>query len=204
MSLNLINFFDWFKSNLFYKPWLVVGKGPSFDMVADIDLNDYHVVGLNHVMFKIPCLLGHATDFDVIKTPVSDNLCLHIVTPWEPHINFKPCGTTALNLFSDKSLGIKVPVLWYNSSRSKALMIQSGPVVRVKLFSAVAVINLLASAGVKEVLTLGVDEGTEYSKAFSDDTKLANGRTSFKGQYKEFKMASKTFGVSVKPLFKVP
>jgi len=203
MSLNLINFFDWFKSNLFYKPWLVVGKGPSFDRVADIDLNDYHVVGLNHVMFKIPCLLGHVIDFDVIKLSVNNNLCRHIVTPWEPHVNFVPCGSTAANLFSDNSLSINVPVLWYNSSRSKEIMIQSGPVVRVKLFSAVAVVNLLASAGVKDILTLGVDEGDQYSSAFDDESRLSNGRTSFKGQVKEFKIASKTFGVSVKPLFKV-
>lgn len=203
MTLNLISFFDWFKSNLFYKPWLIVGKGPSFDRVADIDLDSYHVVGLNHVMFKIPCLLGHVIDFDVIKTSVSDNLCRHIVTPWEPHVNFAPCGKTALNLFSDKSLSVNVPVLWYNSSRSSKLMIQSGPVVRVKLFSAVAAVNLLASSGVKEIFTLGVDEGTEYSKAFNEESRLANGRTSFKGQYNEFKLASKTFGVSVKPLFEV-
>jgi len=131
-------------------------------------------------------------------------LCRHIVTPWEPHINFVPGGVPAPNLFANKDLNIDIPILWYNSDRSKKLMMQSGPVVRVKLFSACAAVNLLANAGVKEIYTVGVDGGKGYSKEFDPKDKLANGRTSFDGQTKEFKLASKVFGVSVKPLFEVP
>lgn len=201
MGLNLASFFDWYRSHIFIKPWLVVGKGPTFDLIHRVNLDDYHVLGLNHVMYRIPCLLGHAIDYDVFKSPADRLLCQHIVTPWEPHINFVPGGASVPNLFSDKDLRIHVPVLWYNSDRSRRLMIQSGPVVRVRLFSACAAVNLLANAGVKDILTVGVDGGSGYSKEFDPKDRLANGRSSFDGQTKEFKLASKVFGVSVKPLF---
>lgn len=203
MVLNLSCFFDWYNSNLFSKPWLIVGKGPTFDLLHKVNLSDYHVLGLNHVMYRIPCLLGHAIDYDVFKSSADKLLCQHIVTPWEPHIDFVPGGKTAANLFSSKDLHIETPVLWYNSDRSKRLMIQSGPVVRVKLFSACAAVNLLANAGVKVVHTIGVDGGKSYSKEFDPKDKLANGRASFDGQAKEFKLASKVFGVSVQPLFNI-
>jgi hypothetical protein len=204
MALNLASFFDWYNSNLFSKPWLIVGKGPTFDSIHKVNLHDYNVLGLNHVMYRIPCLLGHAIDYDVFTMSERNLLCRHIVTPWEPHINFVPGGVPAPNLFANKDLNIDIPILWYNSDRSKKLMMQSGPVVRVKLFSACAAVNLLANAGVKEIYTVGVDGGKGYSKEFDPKDKLANGRASFDGQTKEFKLASKVFGVSVKPLFEVP
>ena len=138
MALHLAGFFDWYNSNTFNKPWLIVGKGPTFDSIHKVNLHDYNVLGLNHVMYRIPCLLGHAIDYDVFTMSERNLLCRHIVTPWEPHINFVPGGAAASNLFANKDLNIDVPVLWYNSDRSNKLMIQSGPVVRVKLFSACA------------------------------------------------------------------
>jgi hypothetical protein len=202
MSINLINFFDWFSSHLLTRPWLIIGKGPTFDLLDKVDLSKYHVIGLNHVMFKVPCLLGHVIDFDVIKSSVSDNLCQHIVTPWEPHINNSPGGKTALSLFNNPDIVAKSPVLWYNSSRSAPLMIKSGPVIRVRGFSAVAAVNLLSAAGVKEVFTLGVDGGTKYSSQFKTDTLLANGRSSFDCQAAEFKYSRKKFNIKVIPLYK--
>ena len=195
------NFFDWFKSKTFSKPWLIVGKGPTFDRVNEINLNDYHVLGLNHVMYRIPCLLGHAIDYDVYNKSEEKFLCRHLVTPWEPHIDNSPGGHSVFSLARTGGLVLNVPALWYNSSRSKPLMIKSGPVVRVRGFSGVAAVNLLANAGVKEVFTLGVDGGTKYSSKFDKSTLLANGRESFDCQKSEFKLAKKSFGITVKPLF---
>lgn len=195
------NFFDWFESTTFSRPWLVVGKGPSFDRLNEVNLGDYHVIGLNHVMFKIPCLLGHAIDMDVYY-PVQDKfMCRYLVTPWEPHVNFKPCGKSLFSMIHSGEAVLGAAALWYNSSRSKPLMIKSGPVVRVKGFSAVAAVNLLACAGVKEVFTVGVDGGTKYSCQFDQKTRLANGRASFDCQKSEFKLAGKQFGIKVRPLF---
>ena len=198
----LSNFFDWFNSKIFSKPWLVVGKGPTFDRVGEVNLNDYHVVGLNHVMYKIPCLLGHAIDLDVYYPEKDKFLCRYLVTPWEPHIDCVPGGQSIFSMLHKGGVVINVHTLWYNSSRSKPLMIKSGPVVRVKGFSAVAAVNLLANAGVKEVFTLGVDGGTKYSSQFDTSTLLANGRSSFDCQKAEFKLAGKEFGTKVTPLFK--
>ena len=198
---SLGNFFDWFKSTTLSRPWLIVGKGPSFDRIGEINLNDYHVIGLNHVMFKIPCLLGHAIDMDVYYPSQHPFMCRYLVTPWEPHVNCNPCGKSLFGMSYSGELVLEVPALWYNSSRSKPIMIKSGPVVRVRGFSGVAVVNLLASAGVKEVFTVGVGGGTKYSCQFDRKTLLANGRTSFDCQKAEFKLAGKRFGITVKPLF---
>lgn len=202
MSISLINFFDWFSSHLLTRPWLIIGKGPTFDLLDKVNLADYHVIGLNHVMYKVDCLLGHVIDFDVIKSSSIAPLCRHIVTPWEPHINNVPGGKSALNLFNDPDIVAKNPVLWYNSSRSSKLMIKSGPVVRVRGFSAVAAVNLLSAAGVKEVFTIGVDGGTKYSSQFNKDTLLSNGRSSFDCQAAEFRYSKKNFNIKVVPLYK--
>ena len=114
---------------------------------------------------------------------------------------FRSGGHSVFSLARTGGLVLDVPALWYNSSRSKPLMIKSGPVVRVRGFSGVAAVNLLANAGVKEVFTLGVDGGTKYSSKFDKSTLLANGRESFDCQKSEFKLAKKSFGITVKPLF---
>lgn len=197
---NMTPFFEWFESSNITKPWLVVGKGPSFSKVSDINLADYSVIGLNHVMFKIPCLLGHAVDLEVYNTSDNKFLCQHLVTPWEPHTKFKPCNKSLLELDSANSIGHK-KILYYNSSgTTKTRLKKGGPEVRVKMFGAVAVMNLLAMAGVKLIYTIGVDGGNSYHTEFNKADLLSNGRSSFNDQFAEFKLTKDKYGLTIKPM----
>jgi len=197
---NMTPFFEWFKTLSSTKPWLVVGKGPSFSKVSSINLEDYLVVGLNHVMFKIPCLLGHAIDSEVYNKSDNKFLCRHLVTPWEPHIGFKPGNKSLVDLDAANRIGHK-DVLYYNSSRTrKVSMRRGGPEVRVKLFGAVAVMNLLAMAGVRLVNTIGIDGGTSYHDEFNKSDLLCNGRSSFNDQFSEFNFTKKKYGLVISPM----
>lgn len=198
----LINFFKWFKDFKSDKPWLIVGKGPSFDRIVEVDLSQYNVIGLNHVIYKIDCLLGSIIDVDVIQMSEDRPKCLHIVTPWYPHINFKPTRKSIAEFIGEPCFDKVDTSLWYNSSRSsKDKAPIGGPIVTVKCFNAVAMVNLLGSVKVKEVMTIGVDGGKEYSRSFKKDTLLSNGRESFDCQSIEFKKSKRNLGISVIPLF---
>jgi hypothetical protein len=199
MRFKLSPFFHWIKSYVSDKPWLVVGKGPSFERIKELNLDDYNVVALNHVMFQIPCLLGHAIDLDV-HTEASGFKCKYLVCPWEPHISFKPGGKSLVDIMMLGGLKFE-EVLYYNSSRTNKKTLKTmGPTVRVKLFGSVAVMNLLAMAGIKKIYTIGIDGGSTYSKHFNTEDLLANGRKSFDDQFSEFRFAERQYGVSIKPI----
>jgi hypothetical protein len=74
------------------------------------------------------------------------------------------------------------------------------PTVRVRLFSAVAGLNILALARVKRVYTLGIDGGTEYAKCVPAADRLANGQDSFDVQFKELRRTHRVLGVKLQPL----
>ena len=199
----LINFFEWFKDFKSDKPWLIVGKGPSFDRLSEVDLTQYNVIGLNHVIYNIDCLLGSIIDIDVINKSEDKVRCLHIVTPWYPHINFKPTKKSIADFIGEPWCDKVGTSLWYNSSRSsRSGLSPGGPTVTVRCFNAVAVVNLLGSVGVKEVRTVGVDGGRSYSSNFKKDTLLSNGRQSFDCQKVEFKESKLRLGISVIPIFR--
>lgn len=200
MRFKLSPFFHWIRSYASDKPWLVAGKGPSFERIKELNLNEYNVVALNHVMFEIPCLLGHAIDLDV-HTEASGFKCKYLVSPWEPHINFKPGGKSLVDIMMQGGLKFD-NVLYYNSSRTNKKSLKTmGPTVRVRLFGSVAVMNLLAIAGIKKIYTIGIDGGSTYSKHFNKEDLLANGRSSFDGQFSEFKLTKKQYGTDIAPIF---
>jgi hypothetical protein len=47
MRFKLSPFFHWIRSYASDKPWLVAGKGPSFERIKELNLNEYNVVALN-------------------------------------------------------------------------------------------------------------------------------------------------------------
>jgi hypothetical protein len=200
MKYKLQPFLEWYKAQELSKPWLVVGQGPSFSHINKVDLDSYSVLALNHVMFEIPCLLGHAIDLDVYNTSDNKFLCQHLVTPWEPHINFKPGNKSLLDLMFENRLEYR-NILYYNSSRTRNKNLKyKGPDVRVRFFGSVAAMNLLAMAGVKTIHTLGIDGGSKYHPSFDEADLLANGRQSFDSQFSEFKLTEKRYGVTISPL----
>jgi hypothetical protein len=202
------NFFDWFGKRNNKHPWLIVGKGPSFDKRFAHDLNSFDVISLNHVVRELPVTAAHMIDIDVAFTcseAIEKNAQV-LVMPWVPHVK---------NLVGDKTLAqwaAEFPalqrlsesgrLLWYDLSTTKARH-GAHPVVRATSFSAEAALHLLALAGVQRVRSLGVDGGATYGNAFDDlknVTRLNNGHASYDLQFEGFAKTLLNTGVDFAPL----
>ncbi|MGH8609963.1 MAG: hypothetical protein ACREX9_21900, partial [Gammaproteobacteria bacterium] len=182
------SFFDWFSVNSVVKnrSWLILGKGPSFSRLVDFDVSQYITLSLNHAVRERVVDVAHIIDFDVVEHCGEALLCNAsvLVMPWHPHMRNKASSKNLEEMARGhpilERLRNEGRLLWYNLSTSKDHR-SGAPVVRVKYFSAEAALNLLATAGVRCVRSLGVDGGASYSAAFSDlsdKTLLANIRTS--------------------------
>ncbi|MBA3846057.1 MAG: hypothetical protein H0X45_05370 [Planctomycetes bacterium] len=93
-------------------------------------------------------------------------------------------------------------LVWYNLGTGGDPR-PDAPIVPVRYFSGEAALGLLATAGVRNVRSLGIDGGTSYSATFTDlddKTLLANGRSSFDRQFEEFPKIIMRTGVDYAPL----
>ena len=182
------------------RPWLILGKGPTSDLFETIDETKYHVLTLNHAC-RIPktVALAHFVDIEAFHecgnklAQDETSVCL----PWYPH-TASAAGTRTLidycSLLSDEfpklqSLGwllARDRLFSYNASTASNRKVhkpnQHLPSIRLRFFSAVGAFNLLAAAGLKTIVTLGVDGGSGYGRKFDTKDRLANGRASFDDQ----------------------
>jgi hypothetical protein len=180
------------------QPWLVVGKGPSFDRWAELAKHlpdEYGVITLGSA-----CLTAAAIDLALFMDLESCLKCwqkrppLPYCLPWHPHVGYKPAEAT-LPYYVKEGL-VPHDVLSFNSSTAGKL--KRHPTlshVRVRGFSSVAAFNLLGKAGIDTVYAIGVDGGTEYAAPFDTADCLANGQPSFDGQFKEIGLACQTYGM---------
>jgi hypothetical protein len=191
------------------KPWLILGKGPSYEKRSQFDLDSFRTLSLNHVVRDGPVFLAHMVDIDVVRD-CSDRLLQNaawLVLPWVPHVeNSAAAGKTLVEWLEEipvlKEMDAQGRLLHYHLGTSKK-RIDSSPVVPVKYFSAEAALNILAMSGVKTVRTLGVDGGNRYGASFEDlrdKTLLVNGRSAFDAQFLEFAKTIKKYGVDYAPL----
>lgn len=184
------------------KKWLIVGKGPSSDMLSKVDVSRFNVVTLNHACRLVHADLAHFTDIEALdecESVLSDkahNICM----PWRPHVSMRPTTLTLMRYCGNNRAvlaeALRNDMLFsYNSSVARKHTKNAKlPNIRVRYFSAVAAFNLLAAAGIKLIHTIGVDGGTEYGRAFSDLKPLTNGRKSFDVQLQEFELTCQVEG----------
>jgi hypothetical protein len=206
----LINFYDWWDKNpRLHKPWLVLGKGPSYALLPQVDKGEFHWISLNHAAREVAVDLAHFIDLDALdgmEESLKQNAS-HLVLPWHPHCKNRPVKETLEQLSRSHPLlawfSERGRLLWYNLSTAHSHNPADKRVVQVRYFSAEAAINLLAEAGVRQFRTLGVDGGNRYSAEFSDlnsKTLLANGRSSFDRQFSEIGKSAKKYGLDLVPL----
>ena len=212
--------FDWFaKTHAAAAPWLLLGKGPTLARRRDFDLSRFRTIGLNHVCLHMAVDLAHIIDLDVVED-CGDALIANagaVVMPWRPHVRARslPGSGVARTRVSDESLATiaaRTPILsrlaaddrlfFYNLSTAPTPHGDS-PVVPVRYFSAVAALNLLIAAGVREIRSLGVDGGLEYAGEFDDlreRTRLVGPHATFDLQFGEFAEAIRRRNVLFAPL----
>lgn len=216
------SFFDWLRDSGIdrQKPWLILGKGPSFSKREDYDLDMFHTIGLNHVVVEQSVTVAHAIDIEVVGhcgEVLLENAEV-VVLPWVPHVRYKPvpfmdrvkfkAGDRTLAKWAEqipvlRRLASENRLLWYNLFTSPLPPREGSPLIRAHGFSSTAALNLLAEAGVRTVRSLGVDGGGQYSADFADlagKTLLAAGQASYDMQFKEIAMTIQTNEVDFAPL----
>lgn len=189
----MIELTEWFAaSGLPAKPWLVVGKGPTFARRGDFDLTEFNVMSLNHVVAELPVDVAHMIDLEVVDH-CSDSLernCRWLLVPRYPSIDSRPGTVPIEDHFRDhpvlRRLDEAGRLAWYNVARTPAH--GGSPVIGVKYFSAEAAIAILAQVGVKSIRSLGIDGGRSYASEFEAlgaTTLLANGQPAFDLQFRQ-------------------
>lgn len=190
------------------RPWLLLGKGPSFSKLPQVDVKKFRVCTLNHVIRQVPADIAHVIDLDVVQDCAEQiyRNARVLAMPYFPHVNCRPSERSIDDFSAEISvlrrLADEGRLVWYNAATSKKRNGDS-PVIQVKFFSAEAALNLLAAIGVRAVRSLGVDGGSSYSSAFSDldeRTRLANGHTSFDRQFAGIARTIRTTGIFYAPL----
>ncbi|MBR0566013.1 hypothetical protein J5J83_07790 [Azoarcus sp. L1K30] len=212
MPLALRHIFEHFTDHpeVLERPWLILGKGPSFASRGNYDLSQYKVLSLNDSLRECEAVaIAHFVDFDAYERcadTLSERLDILVVLPWFPHFNHEAGRTDLLTLAARHvalaKLAAEGRLYWYDLSSSP---VRRGdyPVISAYYFSSEAAFDLLATAGVRQVRSLGVDGGTTYSAEFSDLTSvslLANGHRSFDRQFESFATVIARTGVDYAPL----
>ena len=171
------------------RPWLVLGKGPSFSGIHELDVTAYNLISLNHVVRELKVDVAHFADLHAIEGCA--DAVLHnadwVLMPYRPHINYR-IGQSLSELVHT------VPVLgelerlnrlvWYNLSTGTP--IDGSPVIQTGQFGSEVVVNILATLGVKVIRTLGIDGGRSYDPRFHDLTEtnmLTSGASSYDLQW---------------------
>jgi hypothetical protein len=190
------------------KPWLLLGKGPSFNKIHGVDTTQFQLMSLNHVVRERPVAVAHAIDLDVITdcAAVVEKHAGILLMPLHPHIGNRPTAKTLYELVHEvpvlASLASQRRLVWYNASTWKHPQ-PGSPVIDVKFFSAEAAIGALAACGARVIRSLGIDGGNQYARDFrdlDDVTLLANGHPSFDRQFEGIARTIRKTGVFYAPL----
>lgn len=181
------------------KPWLIVGKGPSFRKIYTFK-NDFNIFGLNHVACIIKCDITHFIDLNILNLIIIKN-SKNLLCPWHPHENNKVQFKTLPHYVKNEDVYeiADKKLYWYNCStwKSSAYMPPNigTEIVKVRFFSAEAAFQILGMLGIKKVYSLGVDGGNSYAKDFRDLglLPLNNQRKTFDNQFPMIQETLKQF-----------
>src|SRR5688572_15432536 len=83
------------------RPWLLLGKGPTFARRGEFDLAAFNRLGLNHVAREIPVDIAHVIDVDVlpaIAAALPQN-AQWLLMPRYPHVHNRPDPNRPLESF---------------------------------------------------------------------------------------------------------
>lgn len=202
-----VEFFEWFESRdsgWRQRPWLVLGKGPTFALLGGSETGHFNTFGLNHTVLETRVDIAHAIDIDVIQrcADVLQEHAGHLLMPWIPYVNNRPGRRSLLQWMTEipvlAELAAQGRLLWYNKAGSS--LHGNSPPVRVLYFSAEAPYALLGMAGVKTIRSLGIDGGDAYAACFDKATLHANGRSSFDLQFDQIARSIMTYRLDAAPL----
>src|SRR5207237_46044 len=149
------------------RPWLIIGKGPSFSKAGTFDLKPYHIISLNHVVREMKVHVAHFADLDAFED-CSEAVLANaewLLMPYRPHVQFRAGPKSLAELTSSIPILGKLDrlnrLVWYNLSTAERF--GNSPIIQAGVFGSEVVVNILALLGVKTIRTLGIDGGQNYS-----------------------------------------
>ena len=196
----MIKLFDeWIKSkDRLDKEFIILGKGPTINLLPNIDLDKYISIGLNHLGREKKVDIAHAIDYEVIKDcgPEFTRNAEYLLMPWVPNVGFRPHTKNLQELCEEDPVLMRYAkkghLLTYNRKGYECSL--GGVPINPIFFSGDTVFQLLSFLGEKMIYSLGVDGGTKYGESFKDITPLENGRNTFDEQFNVIKEISKLTG----------
>lgn len=185
------------------KPWLILGKGPTFRKYKPEFADTFNVLALNHVAREVRCDAALMMDLDVFEH-CGDEIVSNarfVIVPWRPHVNFRPTSETVENFILRypglKRLSDEGRLVVFNAQTNREFPdLPTEPVTPIKFFSAEAALNILVASGSRNIRTLGIDGGSSYADKFEDlgkVTLLANGRPDFDAQFRMFNQTLRSY-----------
>lgn len=143
---NVTKIADW-RPDFPDRPWLLLGKGPTFDKFFRLNRDDWNIIAINESanLVDSPEIVV-CNDTEAIRSLVCNGLWL--VTPEKPHINGIPEDPEKI-LHGLQHVTFRKPedIQAFASSSESA-------------------IGVLSHLGVSKVSTLGIDGGKYYSNRF--------------------------------------
>jgi hypothetical protein len=205
----MIEFVDWVNSNHFPdKPWLVIGKGPTYAKIDQLDVESFNTISLNHVVRERKVDIAHIIDIDVVEacTEALRTNCDWVMMPKRPNVGSLPSDFLTIEDWINS-----VPILRELDETGKLVCYdifigeeaKEPDQVPVLYFSSEAALGILARMGVKEVRSIGVDGGRKYNPVFADlesDTKLINGQPNFDLQFERLEKIARDFSIDYRPI----
>lgn len=168
---------------------LLIGKGPSFNLIEKINLNNFYTISLNHVIKYTSSDAVSIIDIDVVRDCEEElyNNAKNLIIPWHPHDknnDYKPCKKTILDYCQEidilNKMHIENRIYTYNASSSKVYGLKDNkqfPDYNVFINNGDSVFGILASNNFEIVYSIGIDGGNTYDNAFSQYTPCGNGRS---------------------------
>lgn len=177
------------------KPYLILGKGPTFENIYKYDLEQYNVICLNHTAEIINCLIFHFIDTECISGKAIHNSKI-ICCPIFPHINCKAKDDPAVSYFIKYHKFDLSKLFCYNCSTWKKIpILRYGQIIKAKYFSSEAVFRILGMKGIQTIYSLGIDGGDKYANQFSHLKPLVNNRKTFDDQFRELNKIVKKWNI---------
>jgi hypothetical protein len=198
------------RPSYFKNPWIILGKGPTSDRLAEVNLALFNVLTLNDAVKLVPsCDIAHAIDFEVVARAgrLMRERARWVLMPERPHVGCHQ-GPPIATYLTEKAPRTELPAMEKAGQlvayRKWPWDVSEAPPdsVTVRYFSAEAAVSILGLLGIRDVLLVGVDGGTTYGKAFEGLKPGENGRPDFSVQFDRIRQLAAFYEMNVRPYFK--
>lgn len=195
--------------------FLLIGKGPSYSRLKNIETSSYVNVALNHAVRDIKVDIAHIIDFDVVEECSAEirNNARYLLMPIKPHYKGTHANLSLPKLVMENELLRDFDktgrLIWYNLRASRLqlstwlLAFRGYQTVNTGKFNADTLTELLARFGINTIRTIGIDGGKSYDSSFADleeKTLFINQQTSFEPQFQRIRGHIEKYNLSFRSL----